>query len=421
MTPVTDANVIERLSPRRTISRRRRAAFAFAIGLVLFAFQEFLFRVAFPFPEVMKFSRDRYAKLFLSERRQEQADRDGTRNVIVRVASDPDGYEFDHRLNLYGFRGPNFRLRPPSDRARVIFVGDSFVEGMGAADGDTISAQFARIIETARKAEAINLGVSGIGLAEYTRLVRDGLQFLRPNSVFVVIYANDLPAHPYPSELDGPAMADSARNPWIPRVVEVVDRLWRGLAVPRFFPSGPFPYFEAVPSLSNPLTTSKPLVGVDPEILDAMKRGRANPTLVAAAELFEERLRHDFAKSGDTTPYLARMKQLCKDRGAALTIAYIPYAPSVNTVYLHAQKRLGTKQLADLSSLSDPRYRTQQKHLSEVTRRLEIPFLDLSDSLAQAEARGTRCFWPIDGHCTAAGYRLIAEECARRWEARVAP
>ena len=51
------------------------------------------------------------------------------------------------------------------------------------ADGDTIPEQFARLIGPGRKIEAINLGVSGAGMAEYTRLVRDGLHFLHPDAI----------------------------------------------------------------------------------------------------------------------------------------------------------------------------------------------------------------------------------------------
>ncbi len=400
---------------RRVIAPRRRVAFAIVTGAVLLAFQELLFRLAFPLPEVMKFSRNQYAKLFLSDRREEEAARDGTRNVVLRVASDPDGYEFDHTLNLYGFRGPNFRLDPTRDRSRVLFIGDSFVDGMGAADSDTIPNQFASLTARRPKAEAINLGVSGVGLTEYTRLVRDAVSVLRPDVVFVVIYANDLPAQPYAAELDRPATIEGRRNRWAPRVVEVVSRLQRGLAVPRFFHGGPSPYFEAVPSLSNPLTATKAPEGLDPVILSAMKRGRANPTLAAAAELLEERLRHDFHSSGDAMRHFARMASLCREAGAALTIVYIPYAPSVNPVYLIAQKRLGTQALAHVSSLGDPRYRAQQNHLDRVTRELGIPFVDLTEAFVEAERAGRRCFWPIDGHCNAAGYRLVAEACARRW------
>jgi hypothetical protein len=239
---------------------------------------------------------------------------------------------------------------------------------------------------------------------------------LRPTAIYVVIFANDLPAQPYPADLDQAAAADSRRNPFMPRVVQIIGRLERGLAVPRFFHGGPFPYFEAVPSLSNPLTTSKAPDGVDPEILNAMRRGRANPTVVTAAELVEERLRHDFAAGGDTTPYLARMATLCREAGASLTIVYIPYAPTVNAVYLSAQKRLGTKALAQVSSLEGSRYRAQQNHLDQVTRKLGIPFLDLTGEFIQAEQSGRRHFWPIDGHCNAAGYRLVAQACARQWD-----
>jgi lysophospholipase L1-like esterase len=400
---------------RRTLPLRYRIAFVFLLLAILGIFQEVLFRLAFPFPEVMNFNRNHYVRVYLSDRRAEEARRDGTRNMILRVASDPDGYEFDHTLNLYGFRGPTFRLAPAPDRPRVVFVGDSFAEGMGAADGDTIPEQFARLIGPGRKIEAINLGVSGAGMAEYTRLVRDGLHFLHPSAIYVVVYANDLPAPAYTDELDQPAAVAIRHGPWVPRLVQIVGRLGQGLVVPRFFHGGPFPYFEPVPSESNPLSLARPPDGVDPSILEAMRRGRANPALLTAVRVFEERLRHDFQTSGDTTPYLARMAALCRESGAKLSVVYIPYSAAINPAYIPAQKRLAADALGGLDSLQDPRYRAQQNHLRQVTRFLGIPFLDLTDTYIRAEETKGRQFWPIDGHCNADGYRHAAEACARHW------
>jgi lysophospholipase L1-like esterase len=412
---------VSQASGRRVTSPRRRLLFVFLVVLVVGVLQEVVYRLAFPFPEVMNFNRNNYVNVFLSDARAEEARRDGSRNMILRADSDPDGYSFNHTLNLYGFRGPTFALSPSKDRPRVVFVGDSFVEGMGAADGDTIPAQFGAMVGGARKVEVINLGVSGTGLREYTRLVRDSLHVLHPASVFVVIYANDLPAPPYPSELDEPAPADVRLDPIVPRVVQIIRRLSRGLVVPRFFHSGPFPYYEAVPSNHNPLTGRKTPDHVDPAVLAAMREGRANPALVVTVQLLEERLRHDFRSGGDSAPYWERMATLCRAGQARLIMVYIPYCAAVNPAYVASQRRLGAHALGGMDSLQDARYRSQQRHLRHLADTLGIPFLDLTDTFVHVEQSDQRLFWPVDGHCNAAGYRLVAEACARYWTTGALP
>src|SRR5438445_9294550 len=116
----------------------------------------------------------------------------GLSNVRIVWESEPDGFAFEHLLNIYGFRGPDFPIDPPADRARVLFIGDSFVEGCGAAEDDTLPMQFARMVEQPargerRPVEAINLGVAGSNFPEYTRALKDAVALLRPADVFLLV------------------------------------------------------------------------------------------------------------------------------------------------------------------------------------------------------------------------------------------
>jgi hypothetical protein len=56
-----------------------------------------------------------------------------------------------------------------------------------------------------------------------------------------------------------------------------------------------------------------------------------------------------------------------------------------------------------------------------VCRDLGIPFLDTTEEFIEGERRGQRLYWPIDGHCNAAGYRLVADICARYWSEAAMP
>jgi hypothetical protein len=97
---------------RRSTSRRRRCLFIVVVLSVFVALQEIILRFTFPVPETL-FNRSDY-----------RAPPKPLCNVIVRWECEPDGLAFDHTLNLYGFRGPDFTIAPPTDRPRILFIGE---------------------------------------------------------------------------------------------------------------------------------------------------------------------------------------------------------------------------------------------------------------------------------------------------------
>ena len=111
------------------------------------------------------------------------------------VESEPDGYSETHGLNVYGFRGRDFAIDPSPGRHRVLLIGDSVTEGMGAPDSATIACQLERLLaRDGDRTEVINLGVIAGTLNHTMVLARDAIPLLRPTDVVIVLYANDLPA-----------------------------------------------------------------------------------------------------------------------------------------------------------------------------------------------------------------------------------
>jgi hypothetical protein len=80
--------------------------------------------------------------------------------------SEPDGAAFPHQMNLYGFRDREWRVETDHGVERVLFLGDSFVEGFGAAQSDTIPRRFEDFLR-GRRVEVMNLGAGGFGWEEY--------------------------------------------------------------------------------------------------------------------------------------------------------------------------------------------------------------------------------------------------------------
>jgi lysophospholipase L1-like esterase len=407
------------VSRRRTMDRRRYLFIGLTLA-VLFVAQEALFRHFFPVPEVLFNRADYIPRWFSIEMSHRRAK--ALCNVIVRWEFEPDGVSFDHTLNLYGFRGPDFSIEPSADRPRILFVGDSFVEGCGASDDDTLPCQFAGLISDEASADVINLGVAAANFPEYLRLILDAVPLLRPHTVFLVLCSNDLPApafHPVVGSSRSPASPAPRHfprlDPIVPRFVQAIELLNDGWVLPRRGHAGPFPFFAPVPSPANPFSTNPSTEGLDPTLEQAMRAGKANPFLKAVLPIFELMLRRDYEVEGGAVNYLRFLTEFCREHAVRLNVVYVPFHVAANPAYLAAQVKLGGCAKVKLpASFSDPAHRMQQRHLARACQEAGLPFVDTTDAFIAGERRG-RLFWPTDGHCNAAGYRLLAQKCAHLW------
>lgn len=418
--PQADRTEVEPLRPAATpspprVPRAHKRWFVVAILAAIAGLQELLFRAAFPMPEVENFNRIDYTPTMMFSSAIAKQPLRGLSNVRIVWESEPDGMAFEHRLNIYGFRGPDFAIDPPGDRPRVLFIGDSFVEGCGAADGDTIPVQFAAALNRSRAVEAVNLGVAAANFPEYAQLFRDAVPLLKPAAVFLIVCANDLPAPPLALRPSAPQRMFPRLSPFVPRAGQVVYRLATGQVVPRRFTAGPFSFFAPVPSENNPLSNKPDPPGVDPAILDAMKRGKTNPWHVNLASFCERILRHDFTSDVGAGEHLRFAAEVCHRHDGRLIVVYIPHLGAANPIYLATENKLGTPGFEGRARLDQPPYRNQQEHLAKVCHELGIPFLDTTEEFIEAEKGPQRLFWAVDTHCTAAGYRLVAELCAKYW------
>jgi len=99
------------------------------------------------------------------------------------------------QINRFGFRGENWPEQPASGRFRIAVIGDSFVESSNLPE----DLSFTRMIEKHlggcpalgfRRAEVLNLGVSGYGTTQQYLLLQRTI-YLRPNLVLLVFYAGN--------------------------------------------------------------------------------------------------------------------------------------------------------------------------------------------------------------------------------------
>jgi lysophospholipase L1-like esterase len=304
-------------------------------------------------------------------------------------------------------------------------VGDSIAEGAGAPETATVSSVLARrLARDGDRTEVINLGVAGAQLYHSVPLARDAIALLKPTDVIFVLSSNDLPARPYPEDLDLPAkeFRRSERLWWMPRGIELVSRLANREPIYRRWPHAAVPVFFPVPDPANPWTRVKDRPPkLDPALYRAMTQGKLNPWIIEQPEVVPLMLAHDFAKAGGSPErYLSRVAASCRSGNARLIVAYVPFNGVTSRRYAPSLAKLGMDRTVAEALSTDPRYRRQNVMLAEVCRELQLPLADATESLIRAEAAGTQLYWDFDGHPRPAGYAVIAQDIYDTWR-RSAP
>jgi lysophospholipase L1-like esterase len=394
--------------------RRRRFVWLFRVlALTLIGLgQEVLFRWEFPFPEVHGFNRISYQMMAQSHQDLSGMIKRGLVYDRLLVESEADGFSEIHGLNLYGFRGADFAILPPRDRRRILLIGDSVTEGMGAGDSATIARELERrLARSGDRAEIINLGVIAASLDHLTILARDSMSLLHPTDVVVILYANDLPASQYNPIYDqpGPDFRPWKEKWWTPRVLTLFGRFIREEPFYHRWPHLAIRFFAPVPDRANPWSDSTgPPAALDPALYQQMTRGTLNPWLSGQSTDMPRQLAHDFTEKGSPERHLMRMADVCRSVGARLMVAYVPFCGAVSAHYAPSLVRLGMDRRTAENLAVDPIYRRQNIELAEVCSRLCLPLVDTTEDLTQAEQAGARQYWEYDTHPRPAGYATIA-------------
>jgi hypothetical protein len=102
---------------------------------------------------------------------------------------------FRFRTNAFGLRSSEIAERKTPAVTRILVVGDSYVEGFGADEGETFPQQLQRLFAccSRRRVEIVNAGLTGRHLRDYLDVLRHYLPRLAPDIVVLVPFSgNDL-------------------------------------------------------------------------------------------------------------------------------------------------------------------------------------------------------------------------------------
>ncbi|MBL4708011.1 MAG: SGNH/GDSL hydrolase family protein [Flavobacteriales bacterium] len=244
----------------------------YTLGLLLFI--EIVLRICFPLPEFSNFNRINYQIL------DRKDDNSGyLRNIEMIWKSSLDtNYEFVHELNKYGYRDElDWEKKKKKGKKRILFVGDSFVEGMMSTADRTIPKGFEKAAqEEGVEIEAFNCGMMGIGLNEYIKFIQDAVPIFKPDELIMVLYSNDAP---FQREFNPQIpLKPSKRSIWKLRFLEILTHIKKEDPIPFVFAPEKRPFYKSVPDPGNPWTenTLSLQKEVSPKIAEAMKKGDFN-------------------------------------------------------------------------------------------------------------------------------------------------
>ena len=380
----------------------------YVLGLV--GFLELSLRAVFPMPELANFNRMNYQPGITVTKS------DYLRNINMLWTSVLDTpVTFEHKLNYYGFRDFNWELEKPPNKQRILFIGDSFVEGMTSDGAQVITNGFIAKSRALRDdLEVFNMGIMGVGINEFINLIVDVVPLFKPDHVFLVLCYNDIPFNrPYfpKSRLD-PEYYDNSKL----RMVQLYEMLQANEPLPFRFNVGNKKYYPAVPSRNNPWTFYEDSLRreVTPKVADAMIKGDFN--FFRTNWILEE---ERFLKSTtDLESKLRLLNEYVNYEKATFSVFYIPSRHQVSTYYYQFEREQCLRCPESLD-LTQSKYQIHREILAKNCADLNIPFYDLTPEFIQEETKQNHLYWNYDDHMRGKAYIMTGEKMFDWWSREV--
>lgn len=366
--------------------------------MVVFLFQEIVFRVCFPIPMVTNFNRVDYQVL---ENDKYQDPDLFLENRTWESSLDTD-YVFVHRFNEYGFRDHSWSIKKQENKKRILFIGDSFVEGVMADDDQTIPAYYQGLV--GNDFDVMNAGMNGTGISSYMKLMKDIIPIFKPDEVKLVLYANDF--SPIKVRTYEPLIPEFSSS-FSPRLIEIIKRLINNKPVVFRWMRKTYPFLFPIPDQSNPFSyrAHELVKHVTPEVKRAMADATMNYYIINL-----------LAKKAAvlTTPVsfkeeLSAIKQVCQKNQAMLKVYYLPGRHQVTDNYLKFDQQSCLIYCKDQQSLTGKKFQLHAQILKDDCASLNVDYYDFTSKLADLE-RDINLHWNYDEHMKSSGYYFIANQ-----------
>jgi SGNH hydrolase-like domain, acetyltransferase AlgX len=303
-------------------------------------------------------------------------------------------FRADHAIT---FTTDSRGFRNPTDlsRADVALIGDSYVEGWGLSDEETISARLAARLHV----QVANLGTAGYGSIQELKVLEKDAVPLAPRLVAWFFFeGNDLDDDQNfeNAMVDKPSGARGAESPGEPFL-----RRWRNF-VDRSFT---WNVFQQLRQATDRVVPNR--IGTYGWFRDASGRQHQ----IYFYDFYATRPVTDFERQRlvTTAATLRRASDECRTRGIDFVVYYVPikfrvYRDVVRFPPGSPCERWKPWDLEDaVHTLCD---------------RAGVRMISLTGPMRQAAHRGALLYQPADSHWNAAGAQFVADLVAQEWPAR---
>lgn len=286
----------------------------------------------------------------------------------------PGEFDYEFNTNDQGFRGRK-RITDSADVPRILCLGDSFTFGVGVADSETWPVRLeARLESDGVKTEAINAGVMGWGLAEYWIWARMHAAKYHPRLIVVGCHASD-----WENAFNGLVTLGLDGNLQTHPVVRQDISVLKGVTT-----KIPFYNFISTHSALAALVKESVIQFTRTGTVGGMAGGPPEDTARAVEQ-----------SAAVNKALLRGLNKVADEAGAKLLVVFIPSHDEL---------------VWDMNE--DHNYRRFRTIMQTWTTELDIPFFDVTPLLRSHVERFklpmSALYYPMNMHCTAAGYDLIA-------------
>ena len=378
------------------MSAKNKKFLLYLVGILIF--QEVFFRLVFPLPELSNFDRASYiagaenGKVFAPYRD----------NKWYWQSALDTNHRFIHQLNQYGFRDSEWKVEKPTSKKRILFIGDSFLEGIMAAQNETITAGF-NDADKLNQYETMNLGIMGVGISSYLKLINHANSTFKPDAICILLYSNDL----------------SSKNPIVsnhhfipkyysflkPRLIELLSQFKNGENINSAFGAKEKSFLPTMKDFNFPWKNREDILikNTTVEVTTSISEGKTNPFKVNQI-LRERKGLLARPKLDELFNALAELKA----SGVKVVVGYIPARHQVTNYYYQFDKQFCT-QCPQQLDLTTSEFNQHQGLLAYTCQKNELPIIDFTQRLRAEEAIGNHLYWNYDDHMKGKGYLMLGE------------
>ncbi len=368
--------------------------------MTLFIFQEIAFRVSFPIPELSNFDRAAYTPGGMGEEKIPFY-----RNSKWYWESSLDtNHQFLHKLNQYGFRDGEWKVRKGKDKKRILMVGDSFLEGIMADQSQTITEGFKRL-DQENKFDVMNLGIMGSGINSYLEIIADAVPIFRPDKVCIILYSNDLSDKFLKIPTD--RLVPKFYNKLKPRALEVISQSKNGEPLLSRFNFKERPFLPSIKDNNFPWKNEEILLKhTSKAVSESIKNGTSNPFKLN--QILREK--SGLSNQPNLTGIFPFLINLGKEFNTEFVIYYIPARHQVTNYYYQYDKAFCKSACPDYLDLTAPFYNQHQGFLQNLCDKNKINFVDFTALIKSKEQANQHLYWNFDDHMKGSGYQLIGQK-----------